>query len=145
MTRRYGKDSELVKALNSKPIEHIPAVMPDRCQEEDCKSLRTGSTRMPDGSMEHTYDRGKADIYIRDRQGRFVFATCQACYLKRLTAAGLDQLSQVLIEGITAPQREHGFVSGAPKSLAEHLRELEDAWADQWVANQEHDDEPDWD
>jgi hypothetical protein len=89
--------------------------------------------------MEYTYDRGKADIYIRDKRGHFVFATCQACYMKRLEAAGMDQLSQVKIEGITAPQRDMGFQPGAPKSLAEHLRELEDQWAEQWVANHQDD------
>lgn len=145
MSRRFGKESELVKALHSKPIEQIPTVMPDQCQEEGCMSLRTGSTRLPDGSMAHTYSRGKADIYIRDKHGHFVFATCQACYMKRLDAAGLDQLSQVIVEGITAPQREMGFVAGAPKSLADHLRALEDEWADQWIANHGDIDESEWD
>lgn len=108
-------------------------------------SLRTGSTRLPDGSMAHTYSRGKADIYIRNKHGHFVFATCQACYMKRLDAAGLDQLSQVIVEGITAPQREMGFVAGAPKSLADHLRAIEDEWADQWIANHGDIDESEWD
>jgi hypothetical protein len=90
--------------------------------------------------MEHTYGRGKAAIHIRDKRGNFVFATCQSCYMKRLEASGKDQLSQVKIEGITAPQREMGFQPGAPKSLADHLREWEDQWADEWVANHQKDD-----
>lgn len=34
MSRRFGKESELVKALHSKPIEQIQPVMPDQSRRK---------------------------------------------------------------------------------------------------------------
>lgn len=143
MTKKFQSKTGLPEALGSNA--HLPSGprsedpnRPEMCQAENCQGYRKEVVTLPNGKRQGVYERAKAAIYIRDKHGNLLAAVCQKCHIEHLEAQGKDQLSQVRIEGINAPQGEMLTRSDTPPGLIDHLRQIEDQLAEQWAAG--HDD-----
>lgn len=140
---RKPSKSGLPEALGSNAHIHELArpkkVSEEMCYISGCLSVRTNRDQtMPDGSVERIYEQGKGDIVIKSKDGTVHGYVCQYHYQKLLDEAGEGQLSCVRTEGINAPQQELPITEHAPPGLTDHLRQIEDQLAEQWVAG--HDD-----
>jgi hypothetical protein len=128
---RTGLPEAIGSTAHHRKYENDPPKYPDLCEIRDCHSLRVGLQPRPDGKMEGIYERGKAEIYLRDKRENFIGAVCQSCYSRILDSAGKDQLSQVRFPEC----QQFELIDRTPQHLKDHLVEIEDQLADQWAAD----------